>query len=628
MDYKKIFSMMFILVLVLSNVNFVFSSTPPQTFGETIINGVDSYSQAHPSFATSGNANFIGDSCTILLQNSENSTEISFVPEGALLFQGSNNSLPYSLNFLQNFNNGGIINYTGTIFVDKATKKITRADVFVVNGQDYIFGNNNFYAPAGSRIIYANGFVKIDAPDNSTFTKLPSLLDPKSLIGGTEIKGKNIVLPDGTKIVDGKVNYGLKGILVEDGTVEYNNKLISVGNPSEQVLISNGIDSNPSGNWIRDNNGKLQIQSAKDGTVNMKFLPGEQNLNVKKGDNVLVQVKNGDGLEITQSPNKISKVLHKSSPDGTTSITNGKLGTLVYTKNDVQIKKGSLSFNGITSDPGATGSVATSITSDSKEIGLKILTTNYNELGMVSPNGEVATFNKDLAKNLKGFSYADLKKEYGDDWANVLDKQITPIMKNYKLNYGVAQGINKISLEKDVPIPTLATIFPTMRHADYSDKKSLNMLSKAYFSKTVEDDGTIHYNFDSSLNPSPGVEIKKYDKDVGYHIVTRYPHSSGPGFFGSITKRFSEQNGKKSISYNEFFQEYNIANHRENYSRAYQAMWDEQISGNSHDRFSEVTYIECLGGKGGDVTGLDSNCLVQSSTFSEYTKSTKTSPSK
>ena len=482
-ESKKIISFLFIFVLIVGNVNFISPQEKTETFGEKILRGI--YSINDLKFSKTDGIRLKDYSKTLEIYDTGSSMWIYFL---------SNGKLPPELNYLWDITPQSETNRLTYIKINEINKRIYEADITIRKDERYIFGNNYFYAPKGSRIIFKNETLQIIAPENSTFSELPSLIDPKVLTTGVEIKGKNILLPNGLKIIDGRVNYGLEGYKVLEGQVDYQNMLLIVRNPSEQVLISNGLNKNPEGNYILQGE-KLRIQSVKGGVVNIKFLPGEKMMNIEQESNLLMQIKNGDGLEITKVKNslfqEIPSITHLSSQKGSSLITNGNTGTLVYTKDDVQLLKEDLEF-GLPDNIGR-NEIPLIIKSNSKEIDLE-LEIDEKEKMRIGKEGDKygATFNKDSIERLDGFSYLDLKKNYGEDWDEAL-LEISWKMRNGQLSYKTLRKLYSFAPDSSF-YESSVSAFENIKKNGFSDKESLDFISKMQENSPSRDETVLMNN--------------------------------------------------------------------------------------------------------------------------------------
>ncbi|MBT4376067.1 hypothetical protein HOD29_01705 [archaeon] len=155
---------------------------------------------------------------------------------------------------------------------------------------------------------------------------------------------------------------------------------------------------------------KLELFSSEEGRINMKFLGDSEFFDVEFPDNLFMEVQEGDGLEIIKGSGdnyvelfRETEVIHHSSENGETRISNGNLGTFVYTKDNVEIVKESLEPLAI---EGITNAVPMKISSDSE---LMDLVVDINEFGEVDflKEGEVVGH---LNENLEG-KLGEIKKD-------------------------------------------------------------------------------------------------------------------------------------------------------------------------------------------------------------------------
>lgn len=95
------------------------------------------------------------------------------------------------------------------------------------NGGNYIFGGTEFFAPAGSEVIFENGIITMNVPDGSRISKMPEMKDVGFNDEKVSIIGKNVILPDGHVLNDGVLNYKNGKLFVDSGSIaEIDNILI------------------------------------------------------------------------------------------------------------------------------------------------------------------------------------------------------------------------------------------------------------------------------------------------------------------------------------------------------------------------------------------------------------------
>ena len=165
---------------------------------------------------------------------------------------------------------------------DYKNEEIVEAN-FMVNerGGNYTLGNDSFYAPPNSTVIFSReDGIEIKFEDGVDLTNLLNFfeLNKESAIS---IGGKNIMLPNGLNLIDGKLTISEKGYLLENGNAEYKQNFLRVNEDSARILVANqDIDlSDYEGNWMRQTSDSLELQSSKDGYINIEFLENHEILN-------------------------------------------------------------------------------------------------------------------------------------------------------------------------------------------------------------------------------------------------------------------------------------------------------------------------------------------------------------
>ncbi|MFA5953851.1 MAG: hypothetical protein WC812_04625 [Candidatus Pacearchaeota archaeon] len=388
--FKKTFVCIFILVLIIGILPFGFSNLVNEDNSQNYLDfGTEIYFNLRPYLdANIEDSSFQFYGATIT--NYENTLEINFVSEDAY---------PEDLNFLQNIKPSSISKNNSYILINLSIKKIQEADFSVYENQNFIFGNNYFSLPENSRVIFKNNLIKIKVENGANFSKSPGFLDLDALSYSFEIEGKEIQVSDDLKIIDGKVKVIPEGYLVEQGNVISKGKSIFVESKKDQVLISNFNLKGYSGNWIYEFSDNLEIHSSNFGSVKIQFLEENGLVNVEKEDLLLIQVENGDSLKIIKQDdlNAIPKFEHISSEKGKTKITNGNIGTFVYSKEDLILERNSLNFGDRNSK---NNEVEMIIQSDSENLDFD-LNINSNGEAFIQKGNVIQKINEELSENLK-----------------------------------------------------------------------------------------------------------------------------------------------------------------------------------------------------------------------------------
>ena len=139
-------------------------------------------------------------------------------------------------------------NETQAYIKTDANLKIIGADFKVnENGATYIFGNNEFYAPPNSHIVFQNGKITIDAPEGSSFKEIPRVIEKQdsALSFNTfEITGNNIKLPSGNILNSGTIYtdvFDKNALLIKQNSVIDNIKVYPYASSSDMRLFLDGV---------------------------------------------------------------------------------------------------------------------------------------------------------------------------------------------------------------------------------------------------------------------------------------------------------------------------------------------------------------------------------------------------
>ena len=473
-DFKKIFVFGVILFLLFGNVPFV-SSEEKVSYGSNILNEFNSFSDNEVfSLLIEG----------IEVQEYGDVLAIYFITEGVW---------PDSLDIFYDIVPFSESQQETFIKINKSSEEIFEADFSVKNGSSYIFGNNEFYVPGGSRVKFYDGNIKLEVSDGAKFDRLPSFLDSKNF-NSLEVEGKDITLSDGLYIRDGKVNFGLNGYEIANGDVIYDGKLFKV--TKDKVLIANRDLGNYDGNWVYQDSNSLNLHSSAKGTINMQVL-NDEFFNIESGETLGIQVNDGDYLEINKGVlGDYPELIHHSSEEGSTFITNGDLGTFVYTKDDLIIDKQKLgfiedNFYGVSSYEG----VGMKISSDAENVNLDVLVSDNGEVSFLKGDYVVESFNKEVSSRLEGFSNAELDRLYGEDASTIIKEDIAYLMEEIDLSYEQANRLVKEYAGfpgREWRKNTLVASFSYLEEEGFSKESSFKLISEI-----VKNEGE---NFHYTLN--------------------------------------------------------------------------------------------------------------------------------
>ena len=462
MDYKKL-TVFFVLVLLVGSMPIeIVEAVEPieyKTFGEECLEYLE---ESGPSIFEGV---FLGG---LQIHSDEDVVDFYFYSEYPLVLEG-----PFS-NILWAHES----DFPSFIKLNKTSGLILEADFTITESREYLFGNNLFFAPSDSRIIFDGDKIDLKVSEGAKFESLPSLLDSNLFGNDFEIEGKNIEVRDDLFIREGRIILKDNGYLIEEGEVEYKDLLFHVGEDNEKILISDEKLKDYSGNWIFSREDNLELHSFEEGQINMQFLEGNSFVGVSDAFNsVGVQVKGGDFLEVRNEID-VPKFVHHYSENGETRISNGNLGTFVYTKDDLQIVKEF--FN--STEWADVSAMNLFSTSPSVDLGLEI--NGKGEISMLKDGEIIGSFNQDLFSRLEGFSLGKLKKNHGEDWEYVLERSIFLYMEELDLEYKESEEfVNLISQKQIHPRSvffrsSVISAYDLLREQRMSEEDSMNLISK------------------------------------------------------------------------------------------------------------------------------------------------------
>ncbi len=317
----------------------------------------------------------------------DNILRVSFVEENATLDVNGNvftNIIPQNIS-------------GHPTYVDLDEDNVVKADFTVgKNGGTYTFGDKTINASANSRVFFDEDTgIGIKFPDGADLTNFEDLLEyiQKGYI--TEIKGEDILLPNGI-FLNGELQIKEEGYFLKQGTADYEEMRLNVDDEKDGVLIAN-LDADLSdykGNWIRQDSDILEMQSAEKSFIDVEFLEGHEILNTDGKDLLTVNINSGDGLRFEKRTDKglIPKVIHKSSENGKTIFENDKF-EIVFDKNEISGKPPApLEYEDFDKKY---QSVAFELESDSPEIDTKIRMNSYRQFVFLDKNDkELVSYNK------------------------------------------------------------------------------------------------------------------------------------------------------------------------------------------------------------------------------------------
>jgi hypothetical protein len=357
---------LFLLVGSLGNV-FALES---QTFGEECLDYLDSFDS---NFSLLQGINVLAE---------EGIIEVSFISKSSLKGGPFSNILSYDE-----------AEHLSFIGINESNGEILFSDFSINESREYLFGNNLFFAPAGSRIIFDGNKINLKVVEGAKFDFLPSLLDSNLFGNDFEIEGKNIEVSDDLFIREGRIILKDNGYLIEEGEVEYKNNLINVLEGND-VLIADELLEGYSGNWIFQDKDILKIKSSEGGEINLDVLEGHEILNTDKYDKLNFFVTDGDGIEIADRKNEglIPSVFYEGNGAGNSIIKNDGLETS-FSGGEYLVDIGKMpSTKADFENPYQ--SVAMEIESDLME-NEKLVINSYRQFNVVSQdNQELVTFNK------------------------------------------------------------------------------------------------------------------------------------------------------------------------------------------------------------------------------------------
>ena len=172
--------------------------------------------------------------------------------------------------------------------------------------------------------------------------------------------------------------------------------LLKANDDDGKILIVNEDTdlSNYEGNWIKQTDDTLEIQSFGTGEINIEFLENHEILNTDNKDLMSAQITYGDGLKIESRDHLelIPIVTHISSQNGDTTIQNDGLEFYIDDDDLYMEPPKSLADEDFA---GKYQSVAFEIQSDSSEIDTKLRINSYRQFDILSKDSKsLVSWNK------------------------------------------------------------------------------------------------------------------------------------------------------------------------------------------------------------------------------------------
>lgn len=340
--------------------------------------------------------------------------ELGF-PADSLTGLGVSYSESQEIIIIQFLIEGALLNVNGSIFKDIApvTKNVAyiRLDSnlsifsaeFTVSGERgiYRFNDEVIEVPNGTRVIFDKQTgINLDIPNGTNLGSFPSLLKYVSDQHLKLIRGKDIKISDDLKLIDGILRIDDNGYFLEKGQMNYNQNLLNVKNINDKILIVNpdADMSDYTRNWIRQTPDVLEIQSLRNGRINIEILEGHEILRTGGGDNLYIDVNRGDGLlfEKRETQGLIPRAVHRSSINGITYIKNNEI-SFELSENSLLME----SPKPLTTEDffgNRHQSVAFEIESDSPKIDTKVRFNSYGQFAILSNED-----NEIIKYNIEGF---------------------------------------------------------------------------------------------------------------------------------------------------------------------------------------------------------------------------------
>lgn len=268
----------FILVLVFVGfLTFVTASDIP--FGEEILNNLDQAGlNSTQLFSLGINYEDFGDSLVLRFLSKKS---LSDWPEQFSIFENIMTELETGKN--------------SYIKINKIERRIFEANFSVNSGDNYLFGNDRFCLPSGSRIVFQNGIIKILSSGGINFDCLPSLFNLDLPGNSFQIEGEKIRVSDDLFLEQGRIEIIPGGYLVKEGIIEYKKNKFEVDGSGDLTLAFEGIED-CQGNCFSQVGNKLEMKSSVDGYIDLEIQEGHEILNTDNKDRMTVLLKGGDAL--------------------------------------------------------------------------------------------------------------------------------------------------------------------------------------------------------------------------------------------------------------------------------------------------------------------------------------------
>lgn len=282
---------------------------------------------------------------------------------------------------------------------------VEEAEIISDDFSTYNFGDyEQIEVGAGTQIEYKNGILKVSGGNDYMKYGDLGILSIGEYVefSGRQIRCMNCKVEEiRIKVMGGRLGVLERfdeGFLVHRGEATYRQNVLRVNSPREIVLIANpGVDlSDYEGNWIRQTDKLLEIQSIEGGSIDLEIAESHQILNTDSKDKLNIIAQEGDGLRIQKRAGEglIPRVSHISSERGKTVISNDKM-ELSFGEKGLSITPPMFLFEEELAGTKKYQSVAFEIESNSPEVIHKLRINSYNQFVTLSEfDDELVSYNK------------------------------------------------------------------------------------------------------------------------------------------------------------------------------------------------------------------------------------------
>ncbi len=225
--------------------------------------------------------------------------------------------------------------------------EVINADFTTNKDGVYVFEGTEINVTNGSRITYSKEKgVVIHPPEGSEIKEFPKMKEGyKGKIPDVTFKGKNILFPEGNKLVNGAVklnSYGL--VLDKDTEFIYKNELHMYSKNNDFLIANKDISYDKLvkdyGSFFKETDDELIFRNVGEKEVRLDVLEDSEFFGTGENSNLNIVLGKGNELKFNKDENgKIEVDYLTSEKSGSSEIINGKSIFTLDNKNNIRMEK-------------------------------------------------------------------------------------------------------------------------------------------------------------------------------------------------------------------------------------------------------------------------------------------------